>query len=105
MDFAERSVDFGAVKKGEKRQHTYTFVNRGDTPLIISGIAACDCTSTEFSSDPIPPGKKGKIEVTFDSSEKDEAETITLDIILDNAVPETGNPIIERIQSSFDIIK
>ncbi len=105
MHFAERSVDFGEVKKGEKRQYTYTFVNRGDTPLIISGIAACDCTSTEFSTDAVPPGGKGKIEVTFDSSEKDEAETITLDIILDNAVPETGNPIIERIQYSFDLIK
>lgn len=105
MHFEERAVDFGKVKKGEKRQHTFVFVNKGDTPLVISGIAACDCTTTEYSSDPVNPGDQGKIEVTFDSTEKEEAETITLDIILENTVPDTGNPIIERIQYSFDLLK
>lgn len=105
MQFKERVVDFGAVKKGEKRQHTYEFTNLGDTPVKIGVISACDCTTTEYSTDPVPPGGKGKILVIFDSTEKDQDETIDVDIILDNTEPDTGRPIIERLQYIFKLIK
>ena len=103
MQFKERVVDFGEVKKGEKREHTFEFANLGDTPLRIGVISACDCTTTEYSTDPIPPGGKGKIRVVFDSTEKEHDEVIDVDIILDNTEPDTGRPIIERLQYKYTL--
>lgn len=103
MDFDERIIPFGKVKRGEKRSHTYYFTNRGDTPLTISMVSACDCTTTNWSGKPVPPGGRGKIEVIFDSTSKDKGETIDIDIILDNVEPGSGNPIFEAIQYTFEI--
>jgi peptidoglycan-associated lipoprotein len=104
MHFEERIVDFGAVKRGEQREHIYSFVNRGDTDLVISIISACDCTTTEYDTDPVKPGEGGRIKVIFDSTEKEEAEVIDVDIILENVMPGSGAPIIETLQYKFDII-
>jgi len=103
MDFEKRIVDFGVVKKGEKREFVYQFTNRGDTELVISIVSACDCTTTEYSTSPVQPGGKGQIKVTFDSSSKDEAEVIDVDIFLENTMPENDVPIIETLQYKFDI--
>ena len=104
MQFEERMVNFGKVKRGEKRSHTYHFTNLGDVPLVISMVSACECTQAEWPRTPIAPGKTGKIEVTFDSTSKSKAETIDIDIILDNVEPKSGNPIFEAIQYKFEII-
>jgi peptidoglycan-associated lipoprotein len=105
MIFDEREVDFGSVKKGDKREHTFSFINRGDTPLKISVITACDCTTTEYSRDEYLPGAKGVIKVTFDSKDKNEEETIDIDIILGNVEPDTHLPVVERIKYKFTLVK
>jgi peptidoglycan-associated lipoprotein len=105
MHFEERSIDFGMVKKGEKREHTFEFVNRGDVPLVIEFIDACTCTTVDWSEEPVEPGERGAINVTFDSAEKDEAETIGITIFLENTVPVSGDSIIEMLEYKFDIQK
>jgi peptidoglycan-associated lipoprotein len=105
MQFKERRYALGAVKKGEQRSFTYTFVNRGDTELVIDLISACDCTSTnqdELIGKVYKPGQGDTIKVTFDSADKDEAETIDIDIYLRNN-DKQGNPIMEMLQYSFEI--
>lgn len=105
MQFKERTIDFGVVPKGEKRYHTFEFTNEGDTDLIISIVSACECTIADYSTQPVKPGGSSYIDVTFDSAEKDEAETISIDIFLENEEPDTGNPIMEQIKYKFDIKK
>jgi len=105
MSFEQRAFDLGAVKKGEKRAFEYTFTNRGDELLEVDLISACDCTEVEYDYKPIPPGGSGTIKMVFDSAEKDEAETISVDILLKNMLPGTDIPIIERLEYSFEIIK
>lgn len=105
MVFKEREVDFGKVPKGEQRYHTYTFTNKGDVPLKISTVVACECTIADFSYREVPPGGTAELDVTFDSTEKDGEETISLDIILDNLEPGSGNPIIEKIKYHFVVVK
>jgi len=105
MVFREREVDFGKVPKGEQRYHTYTFTNKGDVPLKISTVIACECTYADFSYQEVLPGASAEIDVTFDSTTKDGEETISLDIILENAEPGTGNPIIEKIKYHFVVVK
>ena len=105
MTFPQRTFDLGNVKKGEKRSLTYTFTNLGDQVLEVELISACDCTTVDYDYKPVRPGETGVIRMVFDSSEKDEAETINIDILLKNTFPGTDIPIIERLEYSFDITK
>jgi peptidoglycan-associated lipoprotein len=105
MQFNRRELDLGKVKKGEKREFTFEFTNKGDADLKIAIISACDCTTTDYSTDPVKPGESGKIKVTFDSTDKTESETIDVDIILENTMPGKESPIIERLQYKFELIK
>ena len=102
--FNERMVDFGAVKKGEKKEHVYEFVNKGDAEAKIAVISACDCTEATESKTKIKPGEKAEIKVVFDSSDKDEAETIVIDIFLENK-DNNGYPIVEKLEYKFTVEK
>lgn len=66
--FAESSYNFGNIpEKGGKVTHTFSFTNTGDANLvIIDATADCGCTLPQFSQQPIAPGKKGVIKVTYD---------------------------------------
>lgn len=69
---SENHFDFGKIKKGEKVQHIYEVTNTGKNPLIISNVKpGCGCTAPEYTKDPIMPGKKGKITLSFDSTSFD----------------------------------
>ncbi|MFM7091281.1 MAG: DUF1573 domain-containing protein, partial [Bacteroidota bacterium] len=103
LDFAIRETNFGAVTRGEKREFTYTFQNIGDTKAEIDLISACECTTTEYNAQSIPPGGKGFIKVIFDSKDKVKGETITIDIFLKNTEPGTERPIIEKLKYQFEI--
>ena len=105
MTFEKMFVDFGEVKKGEKRQTVFKFTNTGNAPLEIDLISACDCTTTDYPRLPVMPGESGEIDVIFDSTEKEESETIDIDIFLKNSDPETGAPIIVMLQYKYDLIK
>lgn len=103
MVFEYSEIDFGPVKKGEKREHTFEFVNKGDEDLIIELVTACQCTTLDYSTEPVKPGETGKIHAIFDSSEKEGGEKIDIDIILENIDPETGYQIVERVSYTFEI--
>ena len=58
--------DFGDIPEGPKVTYQFSFTNTGKEPLVISNAqASCGCTSPEFPKEPILPGKKGKISVTY----------------------------------------
>ena len=46
--------------------HEFVFTNVGKSPLIIhQANASCGCTVPEYTLEPIMPGEKGKITVTY----------------------------------------
>ena len=50
---------------------TFTFTNIGDAPLVIhQAVASCGCTVPEYTKEPIMPGKKGTIKVTYNGTGK-----------------------------------
>lgn len=59
--------DFGMIKEANgKVSHTFIIKNTGSAPLVLTRVvAACGCTTPEYSTEPIAPGKEGKILVTF----------------------------------------
>ena len=49
----------------------FTFTNVGDAPLVINqAVASCGCTVPSYTKEPIAPGKKGTITVTYNGKGK-----------------------------------
>lgn len=64
---AAPEFDFGIIKEANgKVSHTFVIKNTGDAPLVITRVATpCACTTPEYSQEPIPPGREGRITVSF----------------------------------------
>ena len=105
LSFDYDHINLGEVLKGEIRDTTFTFTNTGNEDIIIEGVSACECTTIDYPREPIKPGEKGEIPITFDSSEKEEAETISIDVMLQNTDPKTGWPMNLSLSYDFDIVK
>lgn len=66
IKFDKLSVDFGTLSVGDVKTVTITFTNIGKKPLILDDvISSCDCTTVDWSKQPIMPGKKGTIKATY----------------------------------------
>lgn len=68
VDFTSRDHDFGNVKaKGGLVTAVYEFVNNTSEPVSVVTVTngGCGCTKPSFPLEPIAPGKKGEIKVTF----------------------------------------
>ncbi|MCA5005846.1 DUF1573 domain-containing protein [Sphingobacterium bovistauri] len=67
--FVSDVFDFGTVKEGEIVEHTFKFTNEGTEPVILAQVSAsCGCTTPDYTSEPVLPGKAGKINVSFNSA-------------------------------------
>ncbi|PHI21594.1 hypothetical protein CEQ90_01915 [Lewinellaceae bacterium SD302] len=105
LDFDFREYNLGPVKKGEKREFDYAFTNRGDVAAKVMMISACECTTVDHdNSKTYQPGESGVIKVVFDSESKDEDETITIDIFLEQS-DKNDMPIVEALEYSFKLVK
>jgi len=50
---------------------TFAFTNVGEQPLVINqAMASCGCTVPNYTKEPIQPGKKGEIKVTYNGTGK-----------------------------------
>ena len=69
--FKTTEHDFGKIVDGVKVSFTFKFKNVGGSDLIISQVkTSCGCTVSKYSDGPIPPGKEGRVQLTFDSSHR-----------------------------------
>ena len=49
----------------------FVFENVGETPLVINqAVASCGCTVPEYTKEPVQPGAKGEIKVTYNGTGK-----------------------------------
>lgn len=67
ISFNRTSHDFGTFKESEGDVSCeFEITNTGDSPLlIIRAISSCGCTVPEYSKEPIRPGQKGVLKVTY----------------------------------------
>ncbi len=100
----KKMVDLGTVKKGEKRTTSFEFTNTSGADIQIDIVDACECTKVEFPRGIIPPGGKGRLGVTFDSTEKDASETIGINTVFKQNDAK-GNPRIEVVEYKFELVK
>ncbi len=64
--------DFGQIAElGGPVSFRFVYVNKGARPLLIHQVeATCGCTSPAWSMEPVAPGQKGFVDVTFDPRER-----------------------------------
>lgn len=68
VSFDKTSHSFGLIIEGEKVSTTFTLTNKGEKPIsIIKASSTCGCTIPSYSKDPIQQGKKGTVELKFNS--------------------------------------
>jgi Protein of unknown function (DUF1573) len=77
----EASHDFGKVKEGDTLKYAFKMANKGNEPLIIyKSVGSCDCVSTDYPKDMIPPGKEVSLTTYFNTKGRKgiQNRTITL---------------------------
>ncbi len=61
--------DFAKIDQGKPVTIDFIFTNAGTVPLVISGVrGSCGCTVTDYTKEPIAPGKKGSVKATFNAA-------------------------------------
>jgi hypothetical protein len=89
--FPEKVYNFGVIPENAgKVTHSFEFSNQGDAPLVIQQvIASCGCTTPVWPKEPIPPGGKSAIQVTYSTIDRPGTFNKTI-VIYNNS---TFNPI------------
>ncbi len=77
----DNTIDYGTVnKETDSGLRTFEFKNTGDAPLIISNVqSTCGCTVPTKPTEPILPGKMGKIDVKYNMNPGTIRKTITVE--------------------------
>jgi hypothetical protein len=69
ITFDKTTFDYGTIKLNADGTRFFTVTNTGDKPLVISNVkASCGCTTPEFKTDPIMPGKSAQIKVGYNTA-------------------------------------
>lgn len=105
LEFEDRELDLGDVNHGDVIKSSFPFTNISQDTVYIDLVSSCECTDTDWPRNPILPGEKGAIKITFNSEMKEESETVDVDIYLLNEDPATGNPMAEYLTYKYNLIK
>lgn len=106
MTFDKESIPLGKMKKGDKKTFDYFFTNTGKEIIEIEIVSGCDCTTLDWTRNPIKPGERGKINVIFDSKEKELTEkSVDVDIYLKNKDKKTNSQIMKIVNYTFELTK
>ena len=67
--FEKEIIDYGKIVRNSERIRVFKFTNIGNSPLIITSVqSSCGCTIPKKPEQPIMPGEKGTIEVSYDTN-------------------------------------
>lgn len=77
----DNTIDYGTVNKEDDNGiRSFEFTNIGNEPLVISNVlSTCGCTVPSKPTEPILPGKTGKIEVKYNMHTGPIRKTITVE--------------------------
>lgn len=64
-------IDLGEIPQGKPVNIDFEFTNEGKEMVIITNVqASCGCTATDYTREPVAPGKKATIKATFNAAAK-----------------------------------
>jgi hypothetical protein len=92
ITWEKKTHDFGTIVQGDKVEHTFYFTNTGNEPLIITNVqVSCGCTTPKgWPRDPIPPGARGEITVSFNSAGKMGMQNKPVTLVTNAVNPESN---------------
>lgn len=71
IKFEKTTIDFGTFNENKVQVGSFLFTNTGDKPLVIQqAYGSCGCTVATPPKDPIAPGEKGVIKVSYNGKGK-----------------------------------
>jgi membrane carboxypeptidase/penicillin-binding protein len=69
VKFTSETVDLGSPKVGNPVTATFTFTNNSKEDMIIETVTpGCGCTKSDYTKEPIKPGKTGTITATYNAA-------------------------------------
>lgn len=97
IKFDKVSHHFGKFSESDPvRECTFTFTNIGKAPLVINqAVASCGCTIPSYTKQPVAPGQKGEIKVTYNGKGKFPGHFKKTITVRTNGVPEMTRLVIE----------
>lgn len=104
IEFTKMSHSFGAFSESDPVVSCeFAFTNTGDAPLIIHQVlSSCGCTVPTYTKDPIMPGGKGLIKVTYNGAGKPVGKFRKTVTVRSNARKELVRLIIEGDMTAAD---
>ncbi|MDP5199591.1 DUF1573 domain-containing protein [Flavobacterium sp. DG2-3] len=65
------TIDVGQIPQGTPKAIVYEFKNTGKTAVVIKNVqGSCGCTATDYTKEPIQPGKSAKVTATYNAANK-----------------------------------
>lgn len=65
------TIDVGEIPQGTPKAIIYEFKNTGKTAVVITQVqGSCGCTATDYTKEPILPGKSAKVTATYNAANK-----------------------------------
>jgi hypothetical protein len=89
IEISERYYDFGSIGPTEVVTREFIIANTGDAPLTVSrAYTTCGCTTADFTSAIIPPGKVSIMTLYLDTGFHDvRGQTVRRGVIIENNDP------------------
>ena len=110
LRFTPATIEIGTVRfDGGPVKVTFEYENISGSPVSILDVRAqCGCTAPEYSHSALAPGKKGKVEVTFDPSQTFGEQKRYLTVVASNGTYRKLSTIqvhgyVERDQTESEI--
>jgi hypothetical protein len=104
VEYKQEHINLGEVKKGESVTFQYELINAGTEDIQIEIVSGCECTTLDWPRKKIKPGESAVVNVIFDSTEKEESETVDVDITYKNT-DVNGDQRFKILTYSFDLIQ
>lgn len=66
--FESRVANLGRIRVGHKKKIVFRFTNVSSGPVVITRVmTSCECTSAVWDKAPLLPGRRSRIEVTYEA--------------------------------------
>lgn len=60
--------DFGLLEKGSDAGYDFSFVNKSDSPALITNVkSSCGCMVSHWTREPVLPGAAGRVRVAYNT--------------------------------------
>lgn len=65
------TIDVGEILQGTPKVINYEFTNTSDKTVVIKTVqGSCGCTATDYTKEPIAPGKTANVKATYNAANK-----------------------------------